>query len=200
MPRLTEIAHSAVRAVLTNGEVAIDATAGNGWDTQFLLECVGRQGHVFAFDIQPQALAATAARIGDVPNVTLLARNHAELRNAIPTKYHGRIGAVMFNLGYWPGSDHAITTTPPSTLAAITAAWELLRDGGILTILAYTGHPGGAEEAAAVEQQLRRLGNNVAMEAIEGQASTKSAPRLWIVRKCPLSATEEQSGTLNYGA
>jgi predicted methyltransferase len=136
MPRLTEIAHAAVRVALRQGEIAIDATAGNGWDTLFLGECVGPQGHVFAFDIQPEALAATAARIRHATNVTLLACDHAKLRETIPAAFHGRIGAVMFNLGYLPGSDHAITTHPQSTLPAISAALELLREGGILTVLA----------------------------------------------------------------
>ncbi len=35
--------------------------------------------------------------------------------------FTGRVGAVVFNLGYLPGGDHAFTTKPDSTLKAITA-------------------------------------------------------------------------------
>ena len=59
--------------------------------------------------------------------------------------------AVMFNLGYLPGGDKSIVTRAESTVIAIRIAAELLAPGGILTIVVYTGHPGGEEEAAAVE-------------------------------------------------
>ncbi len=37
------------------GDIVIDATMGNGHDTQFLAELVGENGHVYAFDIQESA-------------------------------------------------------------------------------------------------------------------------------------------------
>ena len=63
----------------------------------------------------------------------------------------------MFNLGYLPASDRTITTTADSSLRAIRTAAELLKPGGILTVLAYVGHASGAEEAAAVEKLLRGM-------------------------------------------
>lgn len=50
---------------------------------------------------------------------------------------HPRLAA-----GYLPGSDKATTTQASSTLAAVEAACEVLRPGGLLSILCYTGHPG----------------------------------------------------------
>lgn len=152
MRRLTAIAWEMVRVGLQPGATAIDATAGNGHDTRFLAECVGERGRVFAFDIQPEAIEATRAAIMGFANVTLIQRNHAELGDAIPPEFHGSIGAAMFNLGYLPGGDKTKTTRPDSTVMALRAAFRLLREGGIVTVLAYTGHPGGAEEAEAVAQ------------------------------------------------
>lgn len=45
--------------------------------------------------------------------------------------------------GYLPGSDKATTTQAGSTLAAVEAACDVLKPGGLLSILCYTGHPGG---------------------------------------------------------
>jgi hypothetical protein len=63
----------------------------------------------------------------------------------------------MFNLGYLPGFDHQITTTSNSTIISLNAAIRLLRAGGIITIVAYTGHAGGQEEANAVAEWASQL-------------------------------------------
>ena len=65
MPPLTEQAHAIIRQVVRPGDVAIDATAGNGHDTRFLAELVGQTGHVFAIDLQQEALQRTAALVGE---------------------------------------------------------------------------------------------------------------------------------------
>lgn len=44
------------------GDTVIDATAGNGHDTVFLAQLVGRQGRVWAFDVQSSALAFNAGK------------------------------------------------------------------------------------------------------------------------------------------
>jgi len=181
MPRLTELAHEAVKSVLARGEIAIDATAGNGHDTRFLLECVGESGRVFAFDLQAEALARTASASENANNLTLLARDHAQMRDAIPQEFCGRVGVVMFNLGYLPGSDHSFTTQPASTLKAVADALELLRPGGVLTVLAYTGHPGGTEEAEAVAKLFGELPEPFEVREERAEVGQTSAPRLFVV-------------------
>ncbi|MZP28441.1 hypothetical protein GTO91_01720 [Heliobacterium undosum] len=49
--------------VLTPGDFAIDATAGNGHDTLFLAQRVLPGGDLWAFDIQEAAIDATARRL-----------------------------------------------------------------------------------------------------------------------------------------
>ncbi len=184
--RLTEQAHEAVCEVLSVGEAAVDATAGNGHDTQFLAVCVGGEGRVFAFDVQQQALDQTGQRLDDqgLENVRLLQRSHVELTRAIPRTLHGRIGAVMFNLGYLPGGTKSLTTQTETTQTAVRQALELLRPGGVITIVAYTGHPGGADEATAVEGLLESLPTDAFAIEQRGSASGGGfAPRLFVVRK-----------------
>ena len=63
----------------------------------------------------------------------------------------------MFNLGYLPGGDKRITTRAATTVRALADAARLVTPGGLLTALVYRGHPGGPQEAAAVEAASRDL-------------------------------------------
>ncbi|WP_235597825.1 methyltransferase domain-containing protein, partial [Geobacillus stearothermophilus] len=50
---------------VNEGDIAVDATVGNGHDTVFLAELVGERGHVFGFDIQAEAIATARARLAE---------------------------------------------------------------------------------------------------------------------------------------
>ncbi|MBS3886581.1 MAG: methyltransferase domain-containing protein [Dethiobacter sp.] len=136
---------------LKAGGCAVDATSGNGHDTVFLAEVVGRTGSVLAFDIQPQAIAATRQRLaasGLLERVSVIEDSHAKMAAYSQTTFD----AAMFNLGYLPQADHAIVTKPESTVAALDFATKQLNKGGIITILVYTGHEGGREEWEKVRE------------------------------------------------
>lgn len=180
---LTGQAHEAVESVLSEGDWALDATAGNGHDTLFLARCVGPSGKVWAFDVQARALGNTRQRLLDAAvadRVSLVAASHAEMQAQIPDQAEGRLGAVMFNLGYLPGSDKRIVTTAEKTLRALDQSLILLRQGGILSVMIYRGHPGGREEWEAVNQWQRGLGRNVVM--VGDGASEATDPVLLIIR------------------
>ncbi len=156
--RLVEQVHAFVRTHLQAGDIAIDATAGNGHDTCFLAERVGPDGLVFAFDIQRAALNATRARLatrGMEGRARLILADHACLADHLPGPLHSRLGAVLFNLGYLPGGDHALTTRPHTTLAAIAAARAILPPRGVIAITGYRGHAGGEAECRAIDQALQ---------------------------------------------
>lgn len=183
---ITTVAQSIIEQTLQPGDIAIDATAGNGHDTVFLARCVGPSGRTFSFDIQDSALFNTAHRLADchIGNVTLLNRSHAEMPSALPDEVPGQVAAVMFNLGYLPGGDKQLTTQTDSTLKAIHAALSLLKAGGIMTIIAYPGHEAGASETLAVQQLLEDLPKsefNVAEPpTTEGR---RPSPRLFVVQR-----------------
>ncbi len=183
---LTDQAQQAIRSVLTLGETAIDATAGNGHDTLFLANTVGPTGTVFAFDIQEFAIANTARRLNGLNfrNVTLLNRDHGELSSALPQSLLGRVGAVMFNLGYLPGGDKGVATNSQTTQRAIVQAVDFLRPGGLLTILAYTGHDGGEAEANAVSCVLDGFPEGeFQVKVVESQPGRSSGPRMFVVTR-----------------
>ncbi|MBT4866404.1 MAG: class I SAM-dependent methyltransferase, partial [Planctomycetaceae bacterium] len=182
--RLTEQAQTLVREVVKPGDSAIDATAGNGHDTCFLAEVVGRNGRVFAFDVQRDALQRTSARLDDVgyQNVILHQRCHAGMKDAVPESFHGCVAAVMFNLGYLPGGDHAVTTETESSIKALRIALELVRSGGIITVLAYPGHDGGNDETGSVQHLIARLPDAEFETSIRRSATTsKTAPMLFVI-------------------
>lgn len=140
---------------LKPGEIAVDATAGNGNDTEFLVQTVGNEGHVYAFDIQQQALDATKKRLGDLADrATLILDSHANVAQHVKEE----IGGAMFNLGYLPYSDNqSIITKPDSTIAALDALLGLLKKTGIITISVYDGHEGGSEERDALLAYVQTL-------------------------------------------
>ena len=153
MMQVLDFVHAALAEALAEGDVAVDATVGNGHDTAFLATRVGARGRVYGFDVQPDALAAARRRLaaaGLDGRVTLFHQGHEHLAHALPADVHGRVRAVAFNLGYLPGSDKAVVTRPATTLAALEAAVGVLAPGGLVTAVVYEGHAGGAEEGAAV--------------------------------------------------
>jgi 16S rRNA C1402 N4-methylase RsmH len=155
LPDVLDAAHSFVARAVHEGEVGVDATVGNGHDTRFLARQVGPAGRVFGFDIQETALDRTRERLrktdGAAP-VELFHAGHEQMRDRLPEGVCGGVSAVMFNLGYLPGSESACITQPDTTRAALQAAAEVLRPGGVITVVVYTGHAGGEEEAEAVRQ------------------------------------------------
>ena len=184
---LSETAHNIIREHLHAGDLAIDATLGNGHDSLFLAQCVGETGHVYGFDVQLQALQASRQRLmqhGLLARVTVLHASHAQMIQQIPTNLHGRIKAIMFNLGYLPGADKRIITQTNTTLIAMEAACRLLAEQGVLTVLAYPGHVGGDEETRCLEQWLQRLNAECYQsDIIYSQQPKPTAPRLFVIRK-----------------
>ena len=154
MESILDRVHTLATEAIRDGGVAVDATVGNGHDTAVLARAVGEEGTVFGFDVQPEALRATRSRLasdGLADRVALVEAGHETMAQHVPEAVHGRVEAVTFNLGYLPGSDSPLTTSPSTTLPALDAAVRLLRPGGVATVVVYTGHEGGDEEAAAVD-------------------------------------------------
>ncbi len=193
MKPLTQIAHETIEREFQGREalLAIDGTAGNGHDTLFLARLVGPRGRVWSLDIQAAAIERTAQRLSAEPNdfisrVALHLADHADLLSVVPLEFYcGQIDIVMFNLGYLPGGDRSLTTRTEATLQALDAAQQLLAPGGILSVMAYPGHPGGQTETAAVEQWFQRLpvAGFSDMPSLYNPPATTEGPRIFISRR-----------------
>lgn len=193
--RLTERAHMQVVAAVEPGATVVDATAGNGWDTLFLARCVGPTGRVYAFEVQPQGVVATRQRLQEADmaaRVHLIAEGHEHLAKTLGAQKAPALAAVMFNLGYLPGSDKSVTTQPHNTVQALDAALRWLAPGGLLSVLAYRGHAGGDAEYDAVRLWMgRRAGEGHAV-----QLEASAGPVLMLLRACP-GTSEPESDTGN---
>lgn len=160
-----------LQQLILPGDNVLDATAGKGRDTLFLAECVGPSGKVYALDIQEQALHETRRLLFDkgvADRVLLYCLDHARCREVVTDQ----LRAVIFNLGYLPGSDHSIVTLKESTLRGIQEALKLLQVGGFLVITVYRGHPGAEDEANAIEKLLSSLPKSY-YSTLEGRYSNQ---------------------------
>jgi len=179
LPPALALSHKLVRQVVQPGDIVIDATVGNGHDTCFLAECVGPAGKVYGFDIQSLALTRTTERLVQrnlYERVHLFHAGHEEMRHFIPEEHHGAIRAVMFNLGYLPGSDKSVTTQADTTIAALEAALHMLTLGGLVSIVIYSGHPAGKMEQTALYQWASQLDQQAVHVAVYQFLNQKGDP------------------------
>ncbi|MHA8110953.1 tRNA (mnm(5)s(2)U34)-methyltransferase [Lactobacillaceae bacterium Melli_B4] len=143
--------HTLLNKVVKPGDTVVDATVGNGNDTKFLADLVGRFGTVYGFDIQSIAIQntnelLTQSHLND--SVKLFQIGHEHIDEVVPT--NDNIQAAIFNLGYLPGGDHHQITNPQTTLTALKSCLKRLNKGGMVVMVLYYGHPGGQVEKETV--------------------------------------------------
>ena len=138
-------AEELIRQAVEPGARVIDATMGNGYDTQWLAELVGESGHVYGFVIQLEAVNRTRDRLaaaGLENRATLFHAGHEHIAELVGEP----VDAAVFNLGWLPGTDKALRTRAETTLTAVNAALDRLKEGALMTICVYPGHPEGRDE------------------------------------------------------
>lgn len=142
---------------VSDGALCIDATMGNGNDTEFLCRLAGESGHVLAFDIQPEAVAHTRERLErelTFCNYELHLDSHSNMSSYVQAD---SVDCIAFNLGYLPGGDHALATKPETTIAALEQGLTLLKKNGLMSVCIYSGGDSGFEEKDAVLAWMRAL-------------------------------------------
>lgn len=149
LEKVLPFAKTLLEKAITPGTIVVDATLGNGHDTVWLANLVGEHGHVYGFDIQEAAIQNSKQRLEEhhfINRVTLFQKSHSHIGECIPLAHHGKVTAAIFNLGYMPGGDKSIVTKPDSTISAIKQLLSMMTPEGIIVIVIYHGHPGGADE------------------------------------------------------
>ena len=177
------LARDALLSAIHPGDRVIDATMGNGHDTEFLCDAVGPGGLVYAFDIQSQAVRNTEDRLrrrGLLDRARLFALGHEKMADTVSEP----VSAIVFNLGWLPGGDHRITTRWETTRRAVESGLGLLKPSGILVLCVYPGHPEGDRELRQLLSMLSGLSNreyNVLRQSFLN--ASPGAPECLIVQK-----------------
>jgi len=172
-----------IEGAMFPGAKAIDATMGNGHDTCWLCGLAGEEGSVYAFDIQPEAVERTRERLegeGLVQRAELFCAGHERMAEFV----HEQVDAVVFNLGWLPGAEHGVTTHTETTLTAVNAALELLKEDGLMTVCVYPGHDEGKRELNALMDWAANLDDrrfDVLLKAYLNQPN--DPPRMLAIRK-----------------
>ena len=160
---ISDLSHSIIENHLEKKIIAIDATLGNGYDTDFLCE---RFEKVYSFDVQEEAC---------------LNDSHHKFDEYV---IEDKVNCIMYNLGFLPGSNKEITTLAKTTMKSIEAGLELLDSNGIMTIAIYRGHSEGKNEENFIMEYVRNLPKNIyGVMLHEYLNRAKSAPLLIVIEK-----------------
>ena len=149
LDRILPYAKKLLEMTISNGDVVVDATLGNGHDTLFMANLAGENGTVYGFDVQEDAIRTSIDRLnqhGIADRVTIFHSGHEHLSKLIPAEHHGKVKAAIFNLGYLPGSDKSVVTKPETTISAIEQLLEIMVPEGLIILVIYHGHAEGAVE------------------------------------------------------
>jgi hypothetical protein len=155
--QITEWCHHFICEHVKQGDICIDATAGNGNDTQLLCELVGEQGKVFAFDIQEQAVQHTKERLEQANLLycaEVLLESHVNMKHYVAEE---SVSCIVFNFGYLPGGDHSLATRIETSIQAIHEGLTLLKKGGLMSLCIYSGGDSGFEERDGILGELKKL-------------------------------------------
>lgn len=155
--QITEWYRHFISEHVQEGDICIDATAGNGNDTLLLCELVGETGQVFAFDIQQAAVDKTKQRLAEAgfsERAKVLLESHTNMEQYAT---NDSVSCIVFNFGYLPGGDHNLATKKETSIEAIHTGLQLLKKGGMMSLCIYSGGDSGFEERDAILEVLREL-------------------------------------------
>jgi len=172
--------HNLIDSYIKINDIVVDATVGNGNDTLYLAKTV-KNGIVFGFDIQKEAISNTKnlLELNKISNYKLFLSSHENMSNKL-NDYLGKVSLVLFNLGYLPNGDKAITTNYNSTIKAIEESFKLIHKRGMILVVVYPGHENGYLESVKIHDYLNS--NNI--NYIEyHNTNNKVAPYLIEIKK-----------------
>ena len=117
-----DLAHQYWEKILQDGDLAIDATCGNGNDTLKLAEILQKSGTVIGMDIQEEAIARTKALLSKLPQETLARIHLYHQSHADFPSLGDPVRLIVYNLGYLPKGNKQLTTMTQSTMDSLGKA------------------------------------------------------------------------------
>jgi hypothetical protein len=154
-----DLAHQYWKLLLRPGDIAIDATCGNGNDSLFISKQILLQGQtegmgeLFLFDIQQTALNKALELLSLHLDTQQLSRIRPFLscHSIFPDVIReATVALAAYNLGYLPGGDKSLTTRVSSSLVSLQNVLSLIKPGGVVSVTCYPGHSEGQREEEAI--------------------------------------------------
>jgi hypothetical protein len=135
---LLEQAHAILASLITQDDIIVDATMGNGHDTLFL-STIAKE--VYAFDIQQDAINKTKEKVGHLSHVHLIHDSHLHMFDYVK-EFKG---------------NPSITTDADTTLQTLRLILPKLNKNGFIQIICYPGHPEGKIESEKLQAWKQEL-------------------------------------------
>ncbi len=173
--QITEFCHRFLQDYIMESDCCVDATAGNGRDTEFLCRMTGEKGKVYAFDIQKEALENTRKRLeegGLLERAVLIEDGHEHMQDYI----NEPISVMVFNFGYLPGGNHQIATKPETSIEAVRQGLEMLKPGSVMNLCIYSGGDTGYEEKNTLLHFLKELDEKKWLVIVNSYYNRKNDP------------------------
>lgn len=184
-----DLAHHYWSLLLQPGDIAVDATCGNGLDCLYIAQriLVESTGHLTAFDIQETALEKTRLLLTGHLEESLMERIdlcqgcHSEFPATLLPE---SVALIVYNLGYLPGGgDKSLTTMTGTTLFSIQRALPLIKRGGAISITCYPGHAEGQNEETEIIKLLADLNPHEWNCCHHQWINRKQAPTLFFIQR-----------------
>ena len=138
---------------------------------------------VYSFDIQDEAIKSTASLLeeNNIENVVLIKDSHENVKEYVKEAP----SVIVFNFGFLPGGDKALTTKKESSLKALETSLEILAVNGVLCATMYPGHEEGKKEQELILAWAKTLSSreyHVVFANMLNQ-SDRAPQVLWITKK-----------------
>ena len=173
--------HHFIKNQVKEGDLCIDATVGNGRDTEVLCSLVGDKGLVVGLDIQEIALEKTRSRLEDAglsDRARLFLSGHEHMAEVVEASAHGKISCVVFNFGYLPGGNHQLATKGETSIEALEVALDLLKKDGLISLCIYSGGDSGFSEREEILAWLEELDSQKYLVIVNEFYNRKNHPPL----------------------
>lgn len=173
MKSMVDLSHEFLKPVLHKQAICVDATLGQGKDTDFFLSQNVRR--IYGFEIQKDVFESTKKRLGN-QRTCFFHVGHEYMQDYI----HEEVDAILFNFGYFPKGDLKITTQSSSSVSAVKQALSLLKVKGRMALVMYP-HESGVKEAKCIEELLK-VQENIQVQKVQNLL-VEHCPYLLLIEK-----------------
>lgn len=180
MKKIVEMAHDILKQYIKKDCIAVDFTAGRGYDTLFLAQ-QEEVKQVYSFDIQEEAIAMSKELLEGFSckeKVCLICDGHERCAS-----YLSAFTVGIFNFGYLPHGEQTLTTKLETSRQAVETALGLLEKQGALILTLYPGHMEGARESRWFEAWCSTLPGRCYSVLQLRLSNRPSAPYLIVIEK-----------------